>query len=172
VQLSPDTLSLIAPFALIALFAILWSAFGFFTSYISGWLLLSRSFTSGTLPQGDTQTAGPFLTRIYLRFWAQYGGVTRLTTVEDGLYLSVVLLFRVGHPPLRIPWNEISVGRTRYMFQRFVVLTLGRRQQIPMRITDSMALKLGILDRFPSAGTSSEEPKFKSYVTSRLKEPE
>jgi hypothetical protein len=85
-----------------------------------------------------------------MRFWGHYSGVIRMTTAEDGLYLSVFLLFRIGHPPLCIPWKEIQFGRTRYFFRRYMVLTLGEQEKIPMRISERMARKLGILERLPS----------------------
>jgi hypothetical protein len=55
----------------------------------------------------------------------------------------------VGHPPLRIPWNEIQFGRAKFLWLKFVVLTLGNEENIPMRISERMARKLGILERLP-----------------------
>jgi hypothetical protein len=73
--------------------------------------------------------------------------VIRLTAAEDALYLSVLLIFRIGHPPLRIPWKEITFSRTRRFWFRYVVLTLGEQERIPVRIPERMARKLGILER-------------------------
>ena len=55
--------------------------------------------------------------------------------------------FRIGHPPLRIPWNEIQFGRTTRFLRTYIVLALGNEERIPMRIPQRMASKLGILDR-------------------------
>ena len=65
-----------------------------------------------------------------MRFWSHYGGVVRVTAASDALYLSVVFLFRIGHPPLRIPWNEINFGRTKFFLRTYVVLTLGNEEMI------------------------------------------
>jgi hypothetical protein len=73
-----------------------------------------------------------------------------MRAAEDGLYLSVIFFLRIGHPPLRIPWNEIQFSRTKYFWRRYVVLTLGDEEKIPMRISQRMAAKLGILDRVPT----------------------
>jgi hypothetical protein len=62
----------------------------------------------------------------------------------------VIFFLRIGHPPLRIPWNEIQFSRTKYFWRRYVVLTLGDEEKIPMRISQRMAAKLGILDRVPT----------------------
>jgi hypothetical protein len=61
----------------------------------------------------------------------------------------VLFLLRIGHPPLRIPWDEIRFSRTNFFFRSYVVLTLGNEEKIPMRIPLRMARNLGILDRCP-----------------------
>jgi hypothetical protein len=73
-----------------------------------------------------------------------------MTAASDALYLSVLFPFRIGHPPLRIPWDEIRMRRTKFLWRRLVLLTLGNQEQIPMRISERMARNLGILDRVPS----------------------
>jgi hypothetical protein len=72
-----------------------------------------------------------------------------MTAAEDALYLSVVLILRIGHPPLRIPWNEIQLSKTSYFRQPLILLTLGEQERIPMRISERMARKLGILEHIP-----------------------
>ena len=84
-----------------------------------------------------------------MRYWSHYSSVIRLTAAGDALYASVLLLFRIGHPPLRIPWNEIQFGRAKRVWRNYVVLTLGNQEHIPMRISERMARNLGILDRCP-----------------------
>jgi hypothetical protein len=73
-----------------------------------------------------------------------------MTATEDALYLSMFFLCRIGHPPLCIPWNEIQLDRPDFPWRRYVVLTLGDQEQIPMRISERMARNLGILNRLPS----------------------
>jgi hypothetical protein len=82
-----------------------------------------------------------------MRFWSSYNQVIRMTAAEDALYLSVLLPFRIGHPPLCIPWKEIQFGRTKFLWPRYVVLTLGAQERVPMRISARMAGKLGLLER-------------------------
>jgi len=42
------------------------------------------------------------------------------------LYLSLMLPFRPGHPPLLIPWRDIrEVGRRRYRLRERVVVEIG-----------------------------------------------
>jgi hypothetical protein len=60
-----------------------------------------------------------------------------------GLYLAVMVIFRAGHPPLLLPWHEVSVRRRWNMaFLRYVELTLGREEQVPFRINGRLADRL------------------------------
>lgn len=114
---------------------------------MSGWRALSKRFKQETAPYGEIKTVGPFFYSIYMRFWSHYSSVVRLTAASDGLYAAVLFPFRIGHPPLRIPWNEIQLGRAKWFFRTYIVLTLGNEEKIPMRISQRMAGNLGIIDR-------------------------
>jgi hypothetical protein len=62
----------------------------------------------------------------------------------------VLFLFRVGHPLLCIPWTEIKIAETKFLWWRFTHLTLGNEEKISMGISTRMARKLGIQERLPS----------------------
>jgi len=132
------------------LFVAQWPISSFIMSYVSGWHKLTMRFSAQSEPYGDTRTAGPFPYTVYTRFWTHYSCIIRMTAAEDALYLSVLMILRIGHPPLRIPWNEIQFSRTKSSWRSYVVLTLGEQERIPMRISESMANKLGILERLPN----------------------
>ena len=140
------------PYAFPIFFLTLWSGSSFFIGWMSGWFALSRRFTKQSDPYGETRSAGPFFYTVYTRFWSHYSSVIRLVATKDALYFSVLFLFRIGHPPLCIPWNEIGIGRTRRFFRHYIVLTLGEQERIPFRISERMARKLGILERLAVAG--------------------
>lgn len=120
-------------------------------SMMGGWSALARRFRKQSDPTGETRSAGPWIYSISMRPGGNYNGVIRLIAAQDALYASVLALLRPGHPPLRIPWNEITIGRSRRPWGKFVVLTLGSKEQIPMRISERMARELGILDRIPAS---------------------
>ena len=86
---------------------------------------------------------------VYMRFWGHYSSIIRMTAAADALYLSVLLPFRPGHPPLCIPWNEITFGKNKFLWKSYVVLTLGNAERIPLRISERMARKDSPLMRFP-----------------------
>ena len=131
-------------------FVAVWCGSCFLVSVIAGWFALARRFRQQSAPYGEIKTAGPFFYGVYMRFWSHYSSVIRLTAASDALYVSVVFLLRIGHPPLRIPWDEIKLGRAKRFFRTYIVLTLGNEEKIPMRISQRMARNLGILDRVPA----------------------
>ena len=138
------------PYVFAIFFLTLWCFICFFVSILGGWHLLSGRFCAQTAPYGETKTAGPFFYGVKMRFRVNYGNVIRLTAAEDALYISILFLFRIGHPPLCIPWKEIQFGKTKFLWRRYVVLTLGDQEHIPMRISERMARNLGILGRLPN----------------------
>jgi len=145
-QATPGNNWLNSPINFLIFFVAFWSLISFLISFMSGWFTLSRRFRKQSEPYGDTKSAGPFFYTVYMRFWCHYSSIIRITAAEGALYLSALFLFRIGHPPLCIPWKEIQFGRTKFLRRRYVVLTLGEQERIPMRISERMARKLGFLD--------------------------
>jgi len=139
----------LATLIIVIIFIAFWCAIGYLVSFLTGWLALARRFIKQSEPYGEIRSAGPFFYTVYMRFWGHYSSVIRLTAASDALYASVLFLFRIGHPPLRIPWDEIRFGRTKFFFRTNIVLTLGNAEKIPMCISLRMARNLGILDRCP-----------------------
>ena len=145
-QAAQHNLPQYSPLLFLVFFAALWSFISIVNSLVSGWYALSKRFRAQSEPCGETRSAGPFFYTVYMRWWGHYGSVVRLIAAEDALYLSVLFPFRMGNAPLRILWREIQLGRAKYLWRRYVVLTLGTEERIPLRISERMARNLGILD--------------------------
>lgn len=148
-QADPNPLSPVALLLLFAAIACFFCLVSYLSSLLTGWHRLSERFRAQSEPYGDTRTAGPFPYTVYMRWRSHYSSCIRMTAAADGLYLSVLFFLRIGHPPLHIPWNEIQLSRTKYFWLRYVQLTLGNQERIPMRISERMAKKLGLLERLP-----------------------
>jgi hypothetical protein len=127
-------------------FVALWCATSFLTGKLSGWAILGRRFSS-TLPF-PSQTWRWKSAR--MRWGANYKSCLTIGADPAGLYLSPLFFFRIGHPPLFIPWAEISLrGRRKILFIEFVELELGREEQIPFMI------RAGLADQIRPAAASS-----------------
>jgi len=112
-QASPFDSFLANPLGFAIFFVTLWCAICFLISLMTGWFSLGRRFKRQSDPSGETKSAGPFFYTVYMRWWGHYSSIIRLTAASDALYASVLFPLRIGHPPLRIPWDEIELGRTR-----------------------------------------------------------
>ena len=75
-----------------------------------------------------------------MRWTSHYGSCLNVGADPAGVKISVLFPFRPGHPPLLIPWSEISVAsRRKFLFIRRVKLLLGREEQIPFVISGGLA---------------------------------
>jgi hypothetical protein len=102
-------------------FALIWGFVCYLLAWIGGWQQMARHYRSERVPNG--QAVGGF--------WAMLGpvshrGTLTLQAAPEGLYLSMMILFRLGHPTLLIPWHAIK-----------------RRENAPGSLFTWLALDLG-----------------------------
>lgn len=132
---------------LVPVFLAIWCLNCWFLSWQSGWKYLSKRFGVRSEFLAEVTRVGRYPFELCFRCWLDYTNIAWIAPEEDALYLSVVFPFRIGHPPLRIPWSEISIGTTKVIWRKYLVFTLGSTEKIPMRISERMTRKLGILNR-------------------------
>ncbi len=85
-----------------------------------------------------------------MRWGTNYNNCLVIAADPTGLYLATVFFFRIGHPPLFIPWTEISfLSRRKILFVEFVEFRLGREEQVPLLI------RAGLADQIRAAAASS-----------------
>lgn len=107
-----------------------WCLLCYLGSWMSGWRALARRYRSEQEFQGERWRfqSGK------MRWNTNYANCLTLGANRDGLYLAVLFLFRVGQPPLYIPWNEIAVQQERRWFLWRTRFALGNETQIPLWI--------------------------------------
>jgi hypothetical protein len=114
-----------------------WMVLTQFVARISGWRSLAEAYPSIADPTGPLlrfQSAG-------LRMGSNYGGILNVATDAQGISLSVVLLFRFGHPPVFVPWGDIQAEMVEG-FSRGVRLRFSRKPNVPMVISRSLAERI------------------------------
>jgi hypothetical protein len=110
-----------------------------FTSYLSGWWRLSRHYRhrghfDGTRRRFRSVSFG----------WSNYNGAVTVGTNSEGLYLAMFLLFRPGHPPLFVPWADVTAEVvkgwfwSRYLELRFAEVP-GLRVRVPLALGREIA---------------------------------
>ena len=128
------------PFYSVLFFICFWCLITLLISAISGWMTLARKFRLENEFQGEKWR---FRTA-YMRFLSHYSNVITIGSDRTGLYMSLFHLFRIGHPPLLIPWPEVTIlqGEHFYFFFKTKKFFLGREERIPLRISASLAENL------------------------------
>ena len=70
---------------------------------------------------------------------ARYGSALNLGVSNEGLHLSVPLLFRIGHPPVVVPWSDISVVGKRGSYSTWVEYQFAKVPKSTLRIRKDVA---------------------------------
>jgi hypothetical protein len=63
-----------------------------------------------------------------MRLNMQYNNCLTVGLSSQGMYLAVLFLFRIGHPPLVIPWKEVTTTTGKTLWWRWAEF---RFQQAP-----------------------------------------
>jgi hypothetical protein len=83
-------------------FILLWCVASFSLSLLGGWFSLAQHYRATQPFVGERW----HMRSASLRF-VSYGSCLILGSNTQGLFLSVLFPFRIGHPPLFIPWSEV-----------------------------------------------------------------
>jgi len=124
-------------FVLIPLF---WIFISELISRVSGWRALAEAYPALSDPTGPRlrfQSAT-------LRWSSNYTGLVHVHGDSQGLYLSVFILFRVGHPPMFIPWGEIRTESRSGLFPS-LTLRFMRKPGVPFTISKALGERLAVM---------------------------
>jgi hypothetical protein len=72
----------------------------------------------------------------------QYDNGLTIGADAVGLYLAVSFPFRAGHPPLFIPWTEISVSKEERFLSTFTVFYFRSAATVPLRVDESLGRRI------------------------------
>src|SRR5689334_126791 len=95
-------LALLIPLGFVIFFPLFWMAIGVLIS-LSGWHSLAAQYPQPRPFAGQYATFRSGNVGI-----SRYNHVLKVGADSDGLWLAVIFLFRVGHPPLFFPWDELT----------------------------------------------------------------
>lgn len=127
-----NPLANIAPWALTAgavLFAaLIWFVGSTLSAVGSGWHRLQHRFRAGAPFAGEERS---FQTGV-MRWKSRYNHCLALGANQDGLSIRAMWLARLEHPPLFVPWDEVSVTDQSRAFRDGTLFTLGRKEQVPL----------------------------------------
>jgi hypothetical protein len=125
----------------IALFAIgLWVVTCFFISLLTGWFELGRTYRAAQPFDG---TSWRFQDAQF-RMLSHYNKVLTVGANSQGLSLAVFLPFRVGHPPLFIPWQDISVRPGKSWWFRVYKFEFRQAPSVYVQLREGLGKKIQI----------------------------
>jgi hypothetical protein len=121
------------------LFVAFWSAISYLLAVFGGWRQLADNYrAAGGIAGRQWWFQSAHLGRHVGA--ARYGSVLFVTAGAEGVQLSVLLPFRIGHPTLLIPWKDIQVERGAGWFgYKFVVPHLAKTPQVPIVVSSRLA---------------------------------
>jgi hypothetical protein len=119
-------------------FVCLWVSIGFVVSLTGGWFELGRVYRAVQPFQGQCWR----FQNAQLRWLMRYNHALTVGADTAGLYMSVFPLFRVGHPPLFIPWQDISVRPGKYLWVRVYKFEFRQVPSVCVQLRESLAKKI------------------------------
>ena len=86
-------------------FTTAWLGVSFVLSKIGGWADLVQDYRSDGSEEGEKWR----FRNVSMKGTVFYSGCVFFTSNRSGLGLSILFPFRFGHPPLFVPWSDISI---------------------------------------------------------------
>lgn len=121
-------------------FIAIWSGVLFLLSRLAGWHRLAQHYA-----RGDRKPTGHYVSGSSGKVgFTNYNQMLILHFNQEGFFIEVNPLFKVGHKPLFIPWSEVSERRTvNLLFAKLEKLSIGRPKvgtiSLPTKVLDSIA---------------------------------
>lgn len=126
------------PEIFIALFIAFWFVLMLLIARLTGWAAWTEFYRASS---PFTGTRWRFQS-IQTRWLTHYGNCVTVGANEEGLYLAVLILFRIGHPPLFIPWRDVSVGTKKCLFGNVVELRFQATPAAPVYLSERLAQRI------------------------------
>lgn len=130
-------------------FVAMWCFVSILLASIGGWRVLARHYPTGSGFHGRS-----FTFRSAQVGSVSYGACLTLGVNAEGLRMSILPMFRVAHPPLFVPWGDVTVRAGRTWFFPWIELSFakcaGQRMRISRRLAEALARESSGRLRLPS----------------------
>jgi hypothetical protein len=98
--------------AFIVLFTLLWVSISFLLSRLGGWANLAEQFPAICRGQGNVFNWHS----ARFNYFVNYSNCLTVIVSAAGIYLQPMIFLRMGHKPIMVPWDAITVLERRYFF--------------------------------------------------------
>jgi len=135
---APHLLGSFPPYLFVPLFVAMWVGICHVISLVGGWRELSSHYHAEHPFSGELfrfQSA-------QMRGRMNYNSCLTVGANVEGLYLSVLFVFRLGHPPLFIPWSDVSGTIEKRRWFSCLRLKFERCPLVPLVISKRLAERI------------------------------
>ena len=107
-------------------------------AWLNGWWSLARAYPHTGHFDGKLRR----FRSLHLG-WGNYNGITTIGTNAEGLYLAMFVLFRPGHPPVFIPWDDVSAKVVRgWFWMQYLELRFAKVPGLRVRISEKLGQQI------------------------------
>jgi hypothetical protein len=105
---------------------ITWLTVSYIGSWLSGWQSLAWKYHARRKITGETfhmQSAAMGISSYINQ--TMYHGCLTIVANSEGIYVVPMLIFRLGHAPLFIPWSHLRIGEWEFLWVKYPILTIS-----------------------------------------------
>lgn len=118
-------------------FVIMWVVVLSLLANIGGWSRLAQHYQAQTKFQGKK-----WHFRSGRMGLTNYSACLTIGLNNYGLYVAVLPLFRVGHPPLLIPWSDITTSKSKHFWISYLDFTFAHVPTVTFKIPEQLGTTL------------------------------
>lgn len=139
------------PWLFAVVFPLFWSAICLGIGRLGGWTRIA-----GEYPADDPVPGTRWRLQSAQFGWANYNNCLTVGAGARGIYFGALFLFRPGHPPFEVPWEDISVTEGKVLFTRYVELRFRRAPGVRVRLRKGLGDRLRVAagGRWPGPGAA------------------
>jgi hypothetical protein len=124
------------------LFVGLWCVISYLLAWMSGWRRLAAHY-SADLPVGGQR----FRFRSAQTRLVRFNHCLNFAATPAGLHLWLLLPFRLGSPPLLVPWTDLSATTVRRFLLSGTALGFARAPKVKIRISTALGEQIAAASR-------------------------
>jgi len=122
----------------VAFFVVVWCGVSVLIGIVGGWRRLAETYRA----QGDFDGPRWRFTSARMRFSVNYNGCLILGANAGGLYMATLLLFRLGHPALFVPWSDVGVVERSGLVFKYLEFSFVKAPGVTLRVRRRLGLAL------------------------------
>jgi hypothetical protein len=139
------------PLLILFVMAVLWPFVTGFIAIFGGWRHLSWSFPSVPIVDGERYARQS----VSLSLFGSYGSGVHVTLTEKGVHMAPMILFRLFHPPILVPWaNVTACERCDFLFIQRTRIAVGRPADCKIVISGRVAPAIELAWRSRNTGVA------------------